>query len=112
MQEVRDTPPDRAGEAVDRRALVRRIQETVGAECNVPLANILLVPAGTVRRTTSGKIQRALMRTLFLKGSLPACHEVLDPAVAARVGRRGGECADLGEDLLTPEPAGGGGGRW
>ncbi|WP_426403211.1 fatty acyl-AMP ligase [Streptomyces sp. R-07] len=112
VQEIRDTSPDRTEESADRRALVRRIQETVGVEFNVPLANVLLVPAGTVRRTTSGKIQRALMRALFLEGALRARHEVLDPAVEDLVRFRGDLAADLGEDLLSPEPAGGGGGRW
>ncbi|MFH8623360.1 fatty acyl-AMP ligase [Streptomyces vietnamensis] len=108
VQELKDTDGDRDDET-GRRALVRRIQETVGAEFNVPLANVLLVPAGTVRRTTSGKIQRSLMRALFVEGTLRARHEVLDPAVEALVRFRG---TALGDDLLSPEPAGGGSGRW
>jgi hypothetical protein len=48
---------------------------------------------GTVRRTTSGKIQRTRMRELFQAGALDPVHEDLDPAVLRRYRR-------------TPEPIG------
>ncbi|MEU7425649.1 fatty acyl-AMP ligase [Streptomyces sp. NPDC048362] len=89
-------------------ALVRRVQEAVGAECNVPLANLLLVRPGTVPRTTSGKVRRAETRRLFLAGELASAHRVLEPALDERLRARH---TALGEDLLAPEPAGGGG-RW
>ncbi|MFD9726588.1 fatty acyl-AMP ligase [Streptomyces sp. NPDC059072] len=104
VQEVRPADSD----AENRRALARRIVETVGAEFGIPVANVLLVRAGVIGRTTSGKIQRTLMRRMFLRGELRADHELLDPAVKAMVRARD---LALGEDLLTPEPAGGGG-RW
>ncbi|MDG4864980.1 fatty acyl-AMP ligase [Streptomyces sp. T-3] len=63
------------------RGLARRIQGLVGVEFEVPAGNVLLVEPGTVRRTTSGKIQRTLMRRLFLAGELTGLYEVLDPAV-------------------------------
>ncbi|MFS4093183.1 fatty acyl-AMP ligase [Streptomyces sp. AF1A] len=88
--------------------LVRRLQEAVGAECNAPLANLLLVRPGTVPRTTSGKVRRAETRRMLLSGELQAVHQVLDPAVRDLLGARR---TALGEDLLLPEPAGGGG-RW
>ncbi|MGW7260555.1 AMP-binding protein [Streptomyces sp. NPDC054834] len=65
------------------RALARRIQSLVGQNFDVPAANITLVRPGTLRRTTSGKIQRTLMRRLFLHGQLSPLYEVLDPAVRA-----------------------------
>ncbi|EDY49842.1 hypothetical protein SSCG_02870 [Streptomyces clavuligerus] len=40
---------------------------------------------GTIRRTTSGKIQRTLMRRLFASGAVVPLHAVLDPAVRALV---------------------------
>ncbi|TGZ17536.1 AMP-binding protein [Streptomyces sp. S816] len=88
--------------------LVRLVQEAVGTRCNAPLANVLLVGPGAVPRTTSGKVRRAETRRLFLAGELPALHQVLDPAVHQLVGARR---TALGEDLLLPAPAGGGG-RW
>ncbi|MEU6557721.1 fatty acyl-AMP ligase [Streptomyces sp. NPDC046915] len=67
------------------RALARRIQSLVGQNFDVPAANITLLRPGTLRRTTSGKIQRTLMRRLFLHGQLSPLYEVLDPAVRALI---------------------------
>ena len=58
-----------------------RRQRAVSKEFEVPAGNVVLVRPGTIRRTTSGKIQRTLMRTLFLDGALEPLHQVLDPAV-------------------------------
>jgi len=65
--------------------LTCRIQTLAGRDFDVPVGNVVLVRPGTLRRTTSGKIQRALMRKLFLRGGLSSLHEVLDPAVRALV---------------------------
>ncbi|MGW0737470.1 fatty acyl-AMP ligase [Streptomyces sp. NPDC002851] len=67
------------------RALTRRVQTVIGTEFEVPAANVLLVAPGTVRRTTSGKVQRTRMRQLFLDGELAALHEHVDPAVRALI---------------------------
>ncbi|MER6977462.1 fatty acyl-AMP ligase [Streptomyces carpinensis] len=87
------------------RSVAQRIQELVGKEFDIPAGNVLLVRPGTVRRTTSGKIQRTAMRDLFLQGVLRGEYEVLTPDVHALV-RADDEL--LGEDLLRPEPAKGG----
>jgi acyl-CoA synthetase (AMP-forming)/AMP-acid ligase II len=104
VQEVRGAGTDAGG----MRVLAQRIQEMIGKEFNVPAGNVLLVRPGTVRRTTSGKVQRTLMRKLFLGGGLRGEYEVLDPQI--RFLTRANESL-LGDDLLRPEPAGGGGGR-
>ncbi|MFI2429086.1 fatty acyl-AMP ligase [Streptomyces sp. NPDC018955] len=67
----------------DSKTVATRIQRLVGLEFAVPAGNVLLVRPGTVRRTTSGKIQRTLMRKLFLDGAVTALHSVLDPDVRA-----------------------------
>ncbi|WP_238432040.1 fatty acyl-AMP ligase [Streptomyces cavernae] len=67
------------------RTLARSIQTLVGKDFDVPAGNVVLVRPGTVRRTTSGKIQRNLMRTLFLRGEISPLHDVLDPAVRALI---------------------------
>ncbi|MFD7033111.1 fatty acyl-AMP ligase [Streptomyces sp. NPDC059917] len=67
------------------QALARRVQVLVGQDFDIPAGNIVLVRAGTLRRTTSGKVQRNLMRKLFLEGQLSAVHATLDPAVRALV---------------------------
>ncbi|MQS14900.1 fatty acyl-AMP ligase [Streptomyces kaniharaensis] len=105
VQEVRS-----AGQSEETlRELSRRIIEKVGREFNVPVANLLLVRPGTVRRTTSGKVQRTLMRSLFLAGEVRGDYEVLDGAVRAVVRARD---RALGEDLLHPQPVGGGVQPW
>ncbi|MEV5986217.1 fatty acyl-AMP ligase [Streptomyces sp. NPDC052051] len=67
----------------DLRALAATVQACVSKEFSVPAGNVLLVRPGTVRKTTSGKIQRTLMRKLFLEGRITALYEVLEPAVRA-----------------------------
>ena len=67
------------------RDLARGIQTLVGQDFDVPAGNVVLVRPGTVRRTTSGKIQRTLMRSLFLRGETTPLYDVLDPAVRALI---------------------------
>ncbi|MFD0329356.1 hypothetical protein ACFQZC_17225 [Streptacidiphilus monticola] len=46
--------------------------------------SVLLVRPGTIRKTTSGKIQRTLMRKLVLEGRLePAFQQLEEPVAAA-----------------------------
>ncbi|MEU6281736.1 fatty acyl-AMP ligase [Streptomyces sp. NPDC047028] len=102
VQEVR-------GEQLDGprlRELAQRIQELIGKEFHVPAGNVLLVRPGTVRRTTSGKVQRTLMRREFLAGEVHGEYEVFDPAVRALA--RAGDVL-LGEGLLQSTA---GGGAW
>lgn len=64
---------------VDLGELTSQMQRCISAEFGVAAENVLLVRPGTVRRTTSGKMQRAMMRRLFLGGELRPLHQVLDP---------------------------------
>jgi hypothetical protein len=102
VQEVR-------GEQLDGprlRELAQEIQQLIGKEFHVPAGNVLLVRPGTVRRTTSGKVQRTLMRRQFLAGEVYGEYEVFEPAVRALV--RAGDVL-LGEGLLQSAA---GGGAW
>jgi fatty-acyl-CoA synthase len=49
-----------------RRAIRERILETVGLE----VFRVVLTPAGTLMRTTSGKLQRRKMKQLFEQGEM------------------------------------------
>jgi acyl-CoA synthetase (AMP-forming)/AMP-acid ligase II len=60
-------------------AVARRLTTALG----IPVRNVVLVRRGTVRRTTSGKIQRAAMRERFLAGDIGALHAQLEPEVRA-----------------------------
>ena len=64
------------------------IRDLLARDAGVPAHNIVLVRPGTVARTTSGKIQRRLLRRRFLAGELPALHAELSPAVRARLDAR------------------------
>lgn len=56
----------REGEAL-RQAIASRIQEAVGLE----VYRVVLVPAGTLLRTTSGKLRRRRIKQLYEQGELP-----------------------------------------
>ena len=58
------------GDGVDTLELAGAVRQTVAREFGVSPARVLLLRPGTVRRTTSGKIERAAMRALFLAGHL------------------------------------------
>lgn len=53
-----------------RVKLVESISEAVGQSCGVALDEVVLVPPGTIPKTSSGKRQRALCRDLYLKDAL------------------------------------------
>lgn len=58
--------------AAELSALAAGIKQTVLLEFGTRIAAVRLLRRGHVRRTTSGKIQRAAMRELFLAGDLAA----------------------------------------
>lgn len=61
--------------------LAARIKLTVARSLEVPAPSVVLTNRGAIRRTTSGKVQRQLMRTLFLEDRLKVIHEDLTRAV-------------------------------
>jgi acyl-CoA synthetase (AMP-forming)/AMP-acid ligase II len=63
--------------------LTARIKVAVVKAFDVPTPCVVLTNRGAVQRTTSGKVQRPLMRTLFLQQRLPVLHEDITPAVQA-----------------------------
>lgn len=75
------------------------VRDRLTRDVGVPAQNVVLVPPGAVARTTSGKIQRRLLRRRFLGGELPILHAELSPAVRARLGdAAGGGAADGGAE--------------
>ncbi|MDH2390770.1 fatty acyl-AMP ligase [Streptomyces sp. HNM0663] len=74
------------------------VRTCVAQEFEVAAENVLLVRPGTVRRTTSGKLQRTAMRRLFLDGRIQPLYEELHPEVRALVttGAMSGEGATSG----------------
>jgi acyl-CoA synthetase (AMP-forming)/AMP-acid ligase II len=74
-------------------AVTRRLAVTAGT----PVRNIMLVRRGTVRRTTSGKIQRGVTRARFLAGEIVPLYANLEPDILAIVGR-----ADENDQVAAP----------
>ncbi|MFF4249651.1 fatty acyl-AMP ligase [Streptomyces sp. NPDC001663] len=66
------------------------VRDRLTRDVGVPAQNVVLVPPGTVARTTSGKIQRRLLRRRFLGGELEILHAELSSAVRARLGDAAG----------------------
>ncbi|AZQ72646.1 fatty acyl-AMP ligase [Streptomyces luteoverticillatus] len=96
VQEIR--PRDLGGTTPEE--LVRKIRYEVGNRLGVHIGNVVLVRPGKVRKTTSGKIQRRLMRELFQANALEILHEELAPGTRQRFrptpaqdGGSGGETA-------------------
>lgn len=54
----------------DLREIAGAVTRRLGRELGIGGARVLLTKPGTVRRTTSGKVQRSLMRELYLAGQL------------------------------------------
>ncbi|GAB2953072.1 MULTISPECIES: fatty acyl-AMP ligase [unclassified Streptomyces] len=65
--------------------LARDMRTTIYQEFGVRTAGLVLLRPGSVRKTTSGKVQRGEMRRLFLDGALTPVHAHLEPAVGALV---------------------------
>ena len=65
------------------RELAVEMRATVYRAFGVRTAGLVLLRPGAVRKTTSGKVQRAEMRGLFLDGALTPVHEEVDPGLRA-----------------------------
>ncbi|MFJ4961856.1 fatty acyl-AMP ligase [Streptomyces sp. NPDC088729] len=72
----------------DLPALTEVIQDALVAEHGVRADAVLIVRPGTVRHTTSGKVERATMRGLFLGGALTPLYAGLTPEVRLLVADR------------------------
>ncbi|MFF0445682.1 AMP-binding protein [Streptomyces sp. NPDC004609] len=64
-------------------ALARTARTRLAQRLGVGVGGLVLVRVGRIRRTTSGKIQRSLMRTLFENDELEPLHEELSAKVTA-----------------------------
>jgi len=89
------------------------VMRDIQKACPVPVRLVALVPRGSVVRTSSGKISRALTSGRWLSGKLNAL-DVFEAAAEIRSGRTADECledifqiaAQRGDDGLTLEQLG------
>ncbi|HET9210960.1 MAG TPA: AMP-binding protein, partial [Thermoanaerobaculia bacterium] len=81
---IQEIDPRRTREAEEALGAVR---QALAEEHEIPVSAVVLVKAGTIPKTTSGKVQRNRTRHLFLEGSLePVVEwraEVFEPTVAS-----------------------------
>jgi natural product biosynthesis luciferase-like monooxygenase protein len=68
----------RKAESMDCEGIVRSIRESIAAEHQLHTHAIVLIRAGTLPKTTSGKIQRKVCRDEFLSGDLKAIFSSVD----------------------------------
>lgn len=63
------------------RKITSSIKTGILREFGLRVLGVVLIRSGSIRRTTSGKIQRRAMRELFLANALPVVYEELAPQV-------------------------------
>ncbi|NGO43913.1 fatty acyl-AMP ligase [Streptomyces ureilyticus] len=66
---------------IDLASLAATVEARIGEEHEVRTGGLLFVRPGTVRRTTSGKVERSAMRGMFLRGELSPLHQRVDREV-------------------------------
>jgi acyl-CoA synthetase (AMP-forming)/AMP-acid ligase II len=79
---VQELPPAGLGEATPEE-VVSAVKQRLAARLGLRAGAVVLVAPRSVLRTTSGKIQRRLMRSAFVAGALDAIHADVHPTVAA-----------------------------
>ncbi|GIF02271.1 fatty acyl-AMP ligase [Paractinoplanes rishiriensis] len=67
--------------------LARDVRAALTTSLNLGGLDLVIARPGQIRKTTSGKTQRAAMRQLFMAGELDAAHEALTEATASRYRR-------------------------
>ncbi|MGC4807728.1 fatty acyl-AMP ligase [Micromonospora sp. DT233] len=87
VHEVRRTLLDGAAPA----DLADAVRTRLARDFDLPSPGVVLVNRGAVRRTTSGKVQRRLMRELFLSGALRPLHVTVPPALRGRTAAVGAD---------------------
>lgn len=79
---VQEFRPGNDGPA-DHAEVTTAIRQRVGQNLGLRAPSVVLVGQGGIRRTTSGKIQRGLMRRLFVDDELKPIYEQLEPEIVA-----------------------------
>jgi acyl-CoA synthetase (AMP-forming)/AMP-acid ligase II len=90
----------RGSAAVDVADVAGRIRQAVAQQHGLDVSTVVLVRAGGLPKTSSGKIQRRLCRTRYLAGELPEVGRSEAPTGTAEVGVGGN--ADAAQVLAAP----------
>lgn len=62
--------------SLDTKAIIKAIRSTVAAEHGIQVYQVVLIKAGTIAKTSSGKIQRYSCRASFFAGNLEVVEEL------------------------------------
>ncbi|NGO66947.1 fatty acyl-AMP ligase [Streptomyces boncukensis] len=73
----------------DPEEVAGKIRRALAREFDISPRTVLLTRPGTVRKTTSGKVRRSLMRQLFIDGALEGAGYRTDVPAGASAGQRG-----------------------
>lgn len=65
----------------DIDAIFTAIRQTIAEQHSLRVYAIVLIPLRTLKKTTSGKVRRRLIRDLYINGQLKSVHTWLDKAV-------------------------------
>ncbi|MBL4685560.1 MAG: AMP-binding protein, partial [Nannocystaceae bacterium] len=88
----------RSSETVDNEAVAAAIREAVARALQLPVHSIMLVPARTIPRTSSGKVQRQKTKSMYEGSTLPGVNLALRTSGAFP--RATGSFPKQGEDDL------------
>ncbi|MEV6052206.1 AMP-binding protein [Streptomyces sp. NPDC052107] len=102
VQEVRG----RGRSAEELTALARTARAGLARRLGVRVGGVVLVKPGRISRTTSGKIRRTRMRTLFETGELASLHEELSAELRAAFRAPAGPSRPAHQLSVPPTPAG------
>ncbi|MZD07806.1 AMP-binding protein [Streptomyces sp. SID5785] len=86
VQELRTHKPY----GLDLTGLTADVERCLAEEFEVAVDGVLLVRPGTIRRTTSGKVERAATRRLFLNGEIKPLHQRIDEELLPAAARPSG----------------------
>ncbi|MER6128490.1 fatty acyl-AMP ligase [Streptomyces sp. NPDC001795] len=75
---------------LDLAGIAADVGRCLAEEFEVSVDGVLLVRPGTIRRTTSGKVERAATRRLFLNGGIQPLYQRLDEELVPAAERRSG----------------------
>ncbi|MGZ5279388.1 MAG: hypothetical protein ACXWC9_05575, partial [Pseudobdellovibrionaceae bacterium] len=69
----------------DQESAIKNIRKNVSEHCELSLHSIVLIEAGSIPKTSSGKIQRSATKAAFLRSELRVIHawSALDLALKA-----------------------------
>ncbi|MET0340901.1 MAG: amino acid adenylation domain-containing protein [Polyangiales bacterium] len=98
---------DPAAEA-DASQIITAVQAVIAQDHELPVADVVLVRPGTIPKTSSGKLQRARTRAMYLEGALARLGDIVGdaPALPVAADALTGQIASIMGELLGLDQVG------